>query len=298
MTNPPSRPTLRRLLPLVAVCWSIGLASAQESPQDAFPTPKESVEGADEGTPLLQIRRIELSAFGGLLGGATWLELPQIEDEQLTSDRGASRILDFSGNPVPELKAPQKEFESGWTLGGSASFYIGANFGVQLAGSYGKMDAVLTGYDPVAKSRFEADRLSVDILRGSGSMIYNVGRESKLLVRPFFTLGFGGILLKELGLSSNLPDESSAPQPTGNDDVSQSRDVTALFFQYGLGVSAPLYGSFRAEIGANFSLYTFETDEVALDSTIQFPAAYIGIAWRYEVDEDAQPHNEKIEDYD
>jgi hypothetical protein len=285
-------------VPVLGLCLWVCLASAQESVEEAFPTPAESAADADKGTPLMQIRRIELSLFGGMLGGDTWLDLPAIQDEQLTSDRGASRILDFSGTPQPDLRAPRKNFESGWMLGGTATFYVGSNFGLQLNGSYGQLDAVLTGRTVTDPTRYEVDRLRVGVVRGGGNVIYNIGREVKLPIRPFVTLGFGGILLQELGLSSNISESGAGSEEGSSVEPSTTRDVTALYFQYGLGVSAPLIGNFRAELGANFSLYTFETDEVALDATIQFPAAYVGIAGRYEVPEEAAPANEQIEDYD
>jgi hypothetical protein len=297
MSYPPSLSTWRPVASALGLCLAIGVASAQESVEEAFPTPAESAADAGRGTPLMQIRRIELSLFGGLLGGDTWLDLPAIADEQLTSDRGASRILDFSGTPQPELRAPRKTFESGWMLGGSATFYVGSNFGLQLNGSYGQMDAVLSGHTVTDRTRYEVDRLNVGVVRGGGSVIYNIGREAKLPIRPFVTLGFGGILLQELGISSNIEERGGGTSGTSF-ETSTTRDVTALYFQYGVGVSAPLFGSFRAELGANFSLYTFETDEVALDATIQFPAAFIGLAWRHDVPEDAVPANETIEDYD
>jgi len=230
----------------------------QEQPDDdAEPIPEEE----PESEPLFQVHRIELNLFGGYMWGDTYLQLPDILDPLITFDQGADLIVDFNDDPVPSLRAPQKEMKAGIMLGGFASFYLGKNFGMQLMGSYGRSEAVLTGQTDLDDNRFEVDRTDVEIFRGAGNIIYNLGREEKWPVRPYVNLGFGGVLNKYPAVD----------------------DVTALFFLYGGGFSGPLFGNFRWDVGGNFTLYTFETDEVSLDSMVTFPALFAGVTWRYDV---------------
>ncbi|NNM34225.1 MAG: hypothetical protein HKO53_14210 [Gemmatimonadetes bacterium] len=250
-------------LTLIAMSVVAGVAGAQVD----MPEADESMEGAREdlGAGLFQIVRIELALFGGLMSGDDYLNLPDILNEDLTFDTGAVEIVDFSGQSQTELRAPLKYIEDGKTLGGTATFYLGPKFGMQLSGSWTTASAVLTGHPRNNPQRFVADRTDIDIIAFGGNIIYNLGKERKWRgLRPFVNLGFGGVLNK----------------------FPKVDDVGAVFFQYGGGFSYPVYRNFRVELGANWKLYTFDTDEVARDSTVQFPALTFGFAWRYDVPED------------
>lgn len=216
-----------------------------------------------------RVQRIELSLYGGFVGGTTYLELPVLLT-RLTNDTALDQVLDYSGNsPSTPVQAPKKVMESGWKSGGSATFYASPNFGLSIFGEYGQQEAVFTGrreIDEVLQDeRTEIDRTTVSTFAGGTQIIYHVGRERKYPVRPILSLGFGGIL-------NSFPDAD---------------DIGALYLSYGIGVGFPIVGNWRGSVGFDSRVYTWETEEVSLDSTLQFPAVTFGITWRYNVPEDA-----------
>lgn len=247
-----SGPRLRASLAvLLLALFALPLAAmAQESPEE------ESSRG------LLEVERIELNFYGGSLRGDTYLELDDtFYDEEFTFDIGDRDLFDFSGDPLVNIRAPQKEIENGNTYGASVTFYLSENFGMQLHGAYAQADAVLSGKDPGSDERYEWDRSSVDIIAGGASVVYHLGREKKMKVRPYFDLGFGGILTKFDAVD----------------------DVGALFFQYGTGVTFGLFGPMRLQLGVGSKLFTFDTEEVSLASTVNLATFSVGLTWRHDV---------------
>ncbi len=217
----------------------------------------------DEGEPLFRVQRIELSIFGGPSAGEKYLELPPPLNE-LTNDTAEDLILDFSGQvPDPPVVAPKKELLGGWTLGGKASFYLSPNFGLELYGRYAKADVVFEGRrvidEIIQPAREEIDRTSITTYAGGGNIIYHIGRERKHPIRPFVNMGFGGLIHR-------FPDTD---------------DVTGLYFLYGGGFDFPIRGSFRGFLAVHSTLFTWETDEVALDPNVQIPMATVGLTWRH-----------------
>jgi hypothetical protein len=260
-------------LRLSLIALILGAASFSWAQAPSAPAPQEddaTAEAAEEAViqeeeldsePIFEIIRIDLNLFGGYLWGAEYMSLPDILDPDQTFDRGANQIVDFSGSSQEFLRAPTKKIEAGPAIGGSASFYLGENFGMQLFGAYSLNKAKLLGHTDDNPTRREIDESDVEVFRGGANIIYHLGREVKWPTRPFVILGFGGVL-------NQFP---------------AVEDVSAMYFMYGGGVSGPLFGNFRFEVGTNFTLYSWETDEIALDAVITLPSVYAGVTWRYNV---------------
>lgn len=260
----------RAVLLTVVLCAGLGLRTL-----DAF----AQEEGEASPGPSFRVQRIELSLYGGMVGGTTYLELP-ILGTPLTNDTALDQILDFSGEaPSTPVEAPKKLVESGWKSGGSATFYLSPNFGMAIFGEYGKQEAVFSGrrvIDEVLQAeRTEIDRTTMSTFAGGAQIVYHVGRERKYPVRPVLSLGFGGIL-------NAFPDTD---------------DIGALYLNYGIGMGFPIKGSWRGYVSFDSRIYTWETEEVALDSTLQFPAVTLGLTWRYVVPEDAEADSESAGEY-
>jgi hypothetical protein len=222
-------------------------------------------QSEEEEEPLLRIRRIEMSFYGGMMGGETYLSLPAPLTE-LTNDTARDDILDFSGEvPDPPVQAPEKEIETGYTVGGRVTFFLNENFGMQLFGEFGQADAVFRGRrvieTEIVDEVTEIDRATMTTFAGGGKVVYHLGREKRNPRRPFVHLGFGGIL----------------------NQFSDTDDVGALFFTAGGGYGFPIAGGLRGFVSADMRLYTWETDEVSLDSTLLFPSVTAGLTWRYDV---------------
>jgi len=252
------------LLGSVPVAWaqapSPPAPEDDDAPADSTEEPVLREEEIDS-EPLFEIIRIDLNLFGGYLWGAEYMSLPDILDPDQTFDRGANQIVDFSGTSQEFLRAPTKKLEAGPAIGGSASFYLGENFGMQLFGAYSLNKAKLLGHTDENSTRREIDESDVEVFRGGGNIIYHLGREVKWPTRPFVILGFGGVL-------NQFPAVD---------------DVSAVYFMYGGGVSGPLFGNFRFEVGTSFTLYSWETEEIALDAIVTLPSLYAGVTWRYNV---------------
>lgn len=234
----------------------------------------------EEDDHLFRVERIELSGYGGWIGGETYLELPP-PLTPLTNDTGAQDILDFSGLvPNPEVIAPTKKIEPGWMAGFGTTFYLTPNFGIVLKGAFGQSETVFTGQrvlvepdpeDPlgektieVVQPRSEIDRATLTTWTGEAGIIYHILAERKHNTRPFVTLGIGGIL-------NQFPDTD---------------DVTALTWNVGLGLGFPIYESIRGYVSTGLKFYVWETNEVDLDQTLVFPEITAGIVWRYMVPEE------------
>lgn len=253
--------TLRRVTLVVAVIAGAASWAASVAAQ----TDAEPREG------IFSVQRIEISFYGGYIGGATYLELPPL-GTPLTNDTALDLILDYRGQvPSTPVQAPKKVIESGWKAGGTAAFHLTPNFGMALFGEYGAQEAVFTGrrvIDEVLQpDREEIDRTTMTSFAGGAQIVYHVGRERKYPVRPLLTLGFGGIL-------NRFPDTD---------------DVGALYLKYGVGLSFPVASKWRGFVTFDSRIFTWETDEVALNSTLQFPGLLAGLTWRYFVPEDADP---------
>lgn len=245
----------------LAFSLALALAPMAAAQLEDVPEVDQSMQDIGEGGGLFQVVRIELAMWGGFLGGDSFLQLPDILDENQTFDTGAAQIVDFNGQPRKDLRAPLKYLQDGRLIGGTASFYLGPNFGMQLSGSWATAEAVLTGHAGNGR-RFVADRSDVDLITVGGSIVYNLGKERKWRgMRPFVNLGFGGILNKFPGVD----------------------DVGAVYFNYGGGLSYPVWNSWRVEAMAHWRLYTWDTDEIARDETVQMPTVSIGFAWRHDV---------------
>jgi hypothetical protein len=252
--------------------WSLAVMVALFSMLTARIVSAQPVAETEESSrSILSVTRIEVTAFGGLQGGGTFLALPPIDDPTRTFDTAADQVLDFSGMSLPgDLEAVQKQIEDAPLLGAKASFFFGSNFGMQLIGSYAKTEASLTAQyksdldyetDPPAGERFEYDRSDVSILKGGGNITYNIGKERKMKIWPYVSLGFGGLLIK----------------------YPETDDMGALYFLYGGGISLKLGGSIRLQLGADFTLFSYDQDEVNLNETMTLPAFTLGLTWRHEV---------------
>lgn len=266
---------LDELVRRIGVCvllLPLGLAALAPSPARA--------QGEEEEEHLFRVERIELSAFGGWIGGETYLELPP-PLTPLTNDTGAQDILDFSGEvPSPEVISPTKKIEPGWMAGFGTTFYLTPNFGIALKGTFGQSETTFTGQevfvepdptDPlgektieVVQPRSEIDRATLTTWTGEAGIIYHILAERKHNTRPFVTLGIGGIL-------NQFPDTD---------------DVSALTWNVGLGVGFPIHESLRGYVAAGLKFYVWETDEVDLDQTLVFPEITAGIVWRHMVPEE------------
>lgn len=275
-TNPcpvGTRRTLRRRGPVTALA-AIGLAgllalapaATAQVPERANVLEEGEAEGVEPG--LFSVERIELTTFGGRMWGADYLALPDIFDPDRTFDTGANDIQAFSPDTdLRGIRAPRKTIEDGIYLGGAASFYLSPNFAMQLFGQYGQSEAVITGLrGDGSEDRVEYDRSDVTMLSGGGNILYHIGKEKKRrggrkLFRPYVNLGFGGILNK----------------------FPETDDATSVYFLYGGGISTPLGENFRAQLGANFQLFTWETEETSLDETITIPTVGLQLVWRYDV---------------
>jgi len=228
-----------------------------------------------------QIRRIELSVFGGLFGGVTYLSLPPIAPQ--TTDLGASQILDFDDDLLAQPKYPgqidavQKSVDSGYYGGLSATFYLTDAFGLELIGAYGQSQAKITGqyqdptgvdtqnpfYDPSqADGRFEWDRSDMTWVQGGANMVFIFGKRT---LRPYLLLGLGGVL-------NSFPNANS---------------VGALYFQYGGGLRYELNDRLAIKMGVSSALFSWSQDEIDLNRAVQYPMASIGVVWKHEVPPEA-----------
>lgn len=259
---------------LVGLCALLVVLVAGLSPDTTFaqfeegdsPPPERATGGERSDGPLLRIQRIELGFSGGRTWGDTYLDLPPLDNDQ-TNDTALDQILDFSGGPT-NIEAARKKLEPGVLVGASATFFVSPNFGMQLFGRFARADAVLTGLPIVEgvtlEDREEIDRSTVTTIALGGNVVYHIGRERKRPVRPFVNLGFGGVL--------NRFDDT--------DDVNEG------FFNYGMGIGFPVVRNFRGFVAVNSMLFTWDTDEVSRDSTMQLPMITLGLVWRYYVPED------------
>lgn len=222
----------------------------------------------DEEEDLLRVQRIELSFYGAWVGGDTYLELIVPRDE-LTNDTGRDDILDFDGRiPDPPVEGPKKEIDPGIASGIHAAFFLNPNFAMALYGEYGRSEAVFSGYrsidGEINEFSEEIDRATMTSFAGGLEVTYHLGNERRSTRRPFVNLGFGGIL----------------------NQFANTDDVGALYFQTGVGYAFGISESLRGFVGGSIRLYTWETDEVSLDSTLLFPSIRAGLTWRYMVPED------------
>lgn len=223
----------------------------------------------EEEEDLLRVDRIEVSLYGGWVGGDTYLELIVPFDE-LTNDTGRDDILDFDGEvPDPPVEGPKKEIEPGIAGGIHTAFFLNPNFAMAIYGEYGRSEAVFTGNRSIEgeinEFSEEIDRATMTTFAGGIEVTYHLGNERRTTRRPFVNLGFGGIL----------------------NQFANTDDIGALYFQAGVGYAFGITESLRGFVGGSMRLYTWETDEVSLDSTLLFPSIRAGLTWRYMVPDDA-----------
>ena len=228
----------------------------------------------EEEENLLRVERIELSLYGAWVGGDTYLELIAPRDE-LTNDTGRDDILDFDGLvPDPPVEGPKKEIEPGIASGIHAAFFLNPNFAMAIYGEYGRSEAVFSGFRSIEgeinEFSEEIDRATMTTFAGGLEVTYHLGNERRTTRRPFVNLGFGGVL----------------------NQFSNTDDVGALYFQSGIGYAFGITESLRGFVGGSIRLYTWETDEVSLDSTLLFPSIRAGLTWRYLVPEDEAADDE------
>jgi hypothetical protein len=247
------------------------------SPLGALAQPKKKDDSSHQ---LGQIHRIELSIFGGLFGGVTYLSLPPVAPQ--TTDLGAAQILDFDGDLLAQPKYPgqidatHKSVESGHFGGMSATFFLTDAFGLELIGAYGQSNAKITGqyqdpagvdtnnpfYDPSqADGRFEWDRSNISWVQGGANMTFIFGQRT---LRPYLLLGLGGVL-------NSFPNSDS---------------MGALYFQYGGGLRYELNERLAIKLGVSSALFTWTQDEVDLNRAVQYPTASIGVVWKHKVPEE------------
>mgnify|MGYP006283954383 FL=1 len=217
----------------------------------------------EEDENLLRVDRIEMSLYGGYVGGDTYLDLI-VPFDDLTNDTGRDDILDFDGNePDPPVEGPTKKIEPGYAVGGHVAFFLNPNFAMALYGEFGQAEAVFTGNrsidGDIQPEVTEIDRATMTTWAAGAEVTYHLGNERRTTRRPFVNLGFGGIL----------------------NQFANTDDVGALFFQAGVGYAFGITERLRGFVGGSIRLYTWETDEVSLDATLLFPSLRAGITYRY-----------------
>jgi len=255
----------RALAALALTAWALAGVADVARAQDT---------DEEEEDPGLRIERIELSTYGGWIGGETYLDL--LVPGPLTNDTASDEILDFDGmSPDPPVDGPTKEIEPGYLAGIHAAFFLNRNFAMALYGEYGRSENVFSGTPrdegEIGEVFEEIDRATMSTFAGGIEFAYHLGNERRTTRRPFVSLGFGGIL----------------------NQFENTDDVGALYFQGGVGYGFGITDTLRGFVAGTLRLYTWETDEVSLDSTLVFPSVRAGITWRYivpmedEVDEGA-----------
>lgn len=242
---------------------AVGAALVALAPVDAAAQPP--VDEDEERT--LRVERIEMSLYGGWIGGDTYLDL--IVPGPLTNDTASDDILDFDGrSPDPPVDGPQKKIEPGIAGGLHSAFFLNRNFAFAIYGEYGRSEAVFRGTPredgEIGELEVEIDRATMTTFAGGVEFAYHLGNERRTTRRPFVNLGFGGVL----------------------NQFANTDDVGALYFQAGAGYGFGITESLRGFVQGTLRLYTWETDEVSLDATLLFPSIRAGITWRYIVPEE------------
>jgi hypothetical protein len=255
------------ITPRLALISAVALMLAIILPAGPAAAQNESSSGSTGG-----LHRIEISLSGGWFGGVTYLDLPPIAPD--ANDLGARDILDFSGIPLGRPKYPaqidaaQKTVEDGFYGGVGATFFMSPTFGIELAVAYGVSQASVTGQyrdqqnlpeeDPTP-GRFEWDRTDMSWISGGANMLYVFSPERKL--RPFVQLGLGGILNRF---------------PTAD-------DVGGLYVEFGAGLRVQVSPKMDVKFQVQSSIFTWDQNEVDRNETVMYPAASVGLVWKYEV---------------
>jgi hypothetical protein len=212
-------------------------------------------EDAEELTSA--IKKISVSFHGGYYSGASYFELPELDDRaQLEELSNTLRLFDNndldlgSEIPITGIGAPiSKELDPGSFYYARVGFYLSDAIHIDLFGSYTKSTASIHVSEfrfgeRIGSVTFPEDSRYLDndfkVYMGGMSLQYDAFELQKLGFVPFFGFGFGGIINRFTALE----------------------DKTALYFQMSGGLAYPITDHFRLETRASVTTYSFSTEEV------------------------------------
>lgn len=250
---------------LVAVAQDV---TASSDPLDADPLESEIAEELTWKD--YKIKSYTIQLFGGMFGGDTFLELP-VMGEQTEVQEGSQRVMGFNGEwwKLDELDytrfdGPIKTLEDGTTFGFRIGAYLSDRFHLDLALAYSSTEAVLTmvNTDEDDLPRVEIDRdPSVQVLRSSLQMAYDLNNFELFGFRPYLGFGFGGIITR----FSNLGDEGG------------------LFVVGTGGFRRHMAGSASAFIQFDLTTFTMARDELHYTETMSYTDITAGISFWVDV---------------
>ena len=245
---------------LLGLLLAAPLALAQEEEGELPVGEEEEVPEAS-----YSIKRISLSIFGGYFSGATFLDLPPLE-ERTQLEEGSNDVLRYDGTvfQLPEhYDSPRKELDPGYTVGGRIGFYLSDEFHVDLVASVTHAKAVTSFLnsdprDPQAPYREDLDEDDgFTIYQGGGVLMYDVTTVDFLGLRPYFGLGLGGIINR----------------------FSQLSDKTALYFELVAGLALPIRENMRLTTQFNAQTLSFETEELNYAKQVTYASLSVGLSW-------------------
>lgn len=247
---------------------------AQETPT---PPPEEEEELTSA------IKKISISVHGGHFGGATYFDLP-ILDERAQLQEGTNFIQLFNGKtkdigtgrPYNDIGAPfEKRLDSGNFVAARFGFYLNDSIHLDISGSYTTASASIhvTNYvydqnegmiGPGAEGFTEADGYidnGFKVYMGGMTLLYDAYEVKRFGLVPYFGFGFGGIINR----------------------FTELEDKTALYFQLVGGFALPITKSFRLEAQAMTTTYSFSTEEVEYNNQVVSSNFSLGATLMFDV---------------
>jgi hypothetical protein len=236
---------------------------AQESETMA---PEEEEEAIPEVT--YSIKTITLAVFGGYTTGATFLDLPPLED-RTQLEEGSNEVYRYDGTifDLPDYyDAPQKKIESSNLFGGRIGFYLSDEFHLDLVMSVAKSRAVTTflNRDPrlpreIRQQKDEDPNFASYSL--GGNLMYDVNSFKLFGLTPHFGVGIGGII----------------------NTFGELQDKSALYFS--------LLGGLAYNVAAHYNLYlqfkattfSFDTEELSYGKQVNYVSMVMGVARSFDV---------------
>ena len=239
---------------------SAGLVSAQ---------PAEP-PGEEEEIPevVYSIKVISLSLFGGFSSGATFFELPPLED-RTQIEEGSDDVYRYDGTifNLPEYyDAPQKEIRSGTLFGGKVGFYLSDQFHIDLVASLTRSKATTSflNRDPrmpvAAREQLDEDS-GFRSYMGGFNLMYDVSGVQLLGLTPNFGLGLGGIINTFSGL----------------------QDKTALYFRLLAGFGYHLRDDLLLVTQFSATTFSFNTEELNYGKQVTYAVVTAGLSWNFDV---------------
>ncbi len=274
---------LMMLLTLTCACLAAAPAPAQTEAETA---PEVTTE---ELTSMVKSISIRLS--GGYYAGATFLNLPIIDDRAQLAD-GSNTVMLFNGEELnlgterPEngFDSPIKEIDAGEIFRANVGFYLSDSFHIDLNVSYTRSRALLSlarfeddvfvervygneldqwyegFYDETSYAGGSEDARFKSYMGGI-SLAYDAHAIKTLGLTPFFGTGFGGIINR----------------------FSVLEDKTALYFQLFGGLTLPLTDSFHVNAQFSATTFAFPTEEVNYSEQVTTMTGTLGITLLFDV---------------